>query len=71
MRAASTFLGKCRVWLSRQIVGYVPPEDALCEFDCRKTECQFNDWAHCKNRLAYLELVEGAAASKPKGSAPS
>ena len=60
MRVAE-FFGKWRIWLNRQIIGDVLPEDALCEFDCRKAECQFHDWAHCKNRLAYLERE---AASK-------
>jgi hypothetical protein len=64
MRVAE-FFGKWRIWLNRQIIGDVLPEDALCEFDCRRAECQFHGWAHCKNRLAYLELVEREAASKP------
>ena len=33
----NTIFGKWRLWLKGQIVHDVPPEDALCEFDCRKT----------------------------------
>jgi hypothetical protein len=71
IRIAGAFFGKWRIWLNREIIGDVPPEDALCEFDCRKAECQFHDWAHCKHRLAYLELIEREAVSKPESQAPS
>jgi hypothetical protein len=38
----SSVVGKLRLWLKDQIVADVPPEDACCEFDCRKTQCQDN-----------------------------
>ena len=59
--------GTLRLWLKNQIVADVPPEVALCEFDCRKTECQFGEWVNCKNRLSYL----AALAAKDSGDASS
>jgi hypothetical protein len=50
-------VGKLRLWLKDQIVADVPPEDACCEFDCRKTQCQLGEWANCKNRLSNLAAL--------------
>ena len=44
------------------VVGDIACEDAFCEFDCRKTQCQFNDWSNCANRLSYLALEVQLAA---------
>ena len=64
--------GKLTRPLKGKIVSNVLPEDALCEFDCRKTECQFNHWLHCPNRLAYLALVEArSTADIPNEEAPT
>jgi hypothetical protein len=30
----------------------VPTDVALCEFDCRKQQCQFDDWEACTRRLS-------------------
>jgi hypothetical protein len=60
-----TFFGKLTRSLKGQIVGDVPPDYALCEFDCRKTQCQFNEWLHCPNRLSYLALEARLAATIP------
>jgi hypothetical protein len=49
-------LQKWRIWLKDQFIGDVPPEDAFCEFECDKTQCQFGHWETCKRRLDYLEL---------------
>jgi len=38
-------------WLRRQIVDDVPPEAALCEFDCRKPQCYAGEWETCERRL--------------------
>jgi hypothetical protein len=54
--------GKLSLWLKGQIVSDVPPEDALCEFDCRKRNCQFGDWSNCANRLSYLALESSLTA---------
>ena len=49
--------GKLRLWLMDQIVADVPPEDACCEFDCRKAQCRFGEWVNCGNRLSYLAVL--------------
>ena len=38
-------------WLRRQIVDEVPPESALCVFDCRKPQCYVGEWETCDRRL--------------------
>ncbi len=38
-------------WLREQFVGWVPEDDALCEFDCRKPQCREGEWANCTRRL--------------------
>src|ERR1043165_1723058 len=55
MSSRST-LQKWRIWLKNQIVGDVPPEIGLCEFECDKTQCSSDDWEHCERRLAYLSI---------------
>jgi len=47
--------------LKNEIVGNVPPETAVCEFDCRKQECRYGEWATCDRRLtrAAGELMPG------------
>jgi hypothetical protein len=48
-------LQRLRTWLKEQFIGDVPPEDAFCEFECDKSQCQLGHWATCQRRLAYLE----------------
>jgi hypothetical protein len=60
-----TFFGKLTRSLKGKFVGDVPPDYALCEFDCRKTQCQFNEWLHCPNRLSYLVLEARLTAPIP------
>ena len=38
-------------WVSGQIVGEVPEEDAICEFDCPKLQCSEGEWDSCERRL--------------------
>jgi len=45
------FLTRALRWLKDQLVREVPPEDALCEFDCRKEQCFYDEWATCERRL--------------------
>jgi hypothetical protein len=47
----SGFFARALRWLKDQIVREVPPEDALCEFDCRKAQCLYGEWAACERRL--------------------
>jgi hypothetical protein len=39
-----------RDWLHRQI-GEVPPDDAVCEFRCRRLQCLHGEWERCDRRL--------------------
>jgi hypothetical protein len=43
-----------RIWrrIKGEVVGDVPAEDALCEFDCRKNQCMKDEWATCERRLS-------------------
>jgi hypothetical protein len=50
-------VGKLRLWLKDQIVADVSPEDARCEFDCRKAQCRFGEWVNCRSRLSYLAAL--------------
>jgi hypothetical protein len=38
-------------WMGKQIVDEVPPEIAVCEFDCDKTQCTLKEWKSCPRRL--------------------
>jgi hypothetical protein len=40
-------------WLLK-FVPEVPEEIAVCEFDCRKTECLMGHWAQCERRLKAM-----------------
>jgi hypothetical protein len=42
-------------WVRNQIVQYVPEEQALCEFDCRRGQCTQGEWAGCERRLSRGE----------------
>ena len=50
--------GTLRQRLMDHLVGTVPKDSAICEFDCSRTECSNDDWTRCKRRLASLEPVE-------------
>ncbi len=63
-----------RLWrrLNDQIVGDVPEEIALCEYDCRKQQCTTDEWATCDRRLRraageLMPLRPGTKATDPKG----
>jgi curli biogenesis system outer membrane secretion channel CsgG len=30
----------------------VPEDIAVCEFDCRKTQCSYGEWKSCERRLS-------------------
>jgi len=38
-------------WLRGKIAADVPAGDALCEFDCRKSQCYLDEWETCERRL--------------------
>lgn len=37
--------------VKRKAIEEVPDDIALCEFDCRKTQCRYDEWATCERRL--------------------
>jgi len=39
-------------WVKGQIVGEVPQDIAMCEFDCRKGQCMQDEWETCERRLS-------------------
>jgi hypothetical protein len=39
-----------RQFVERHIVGEVPDEIGLCEFDCRELQCTERQWAVCERR---------------------
>jgi len=41
-------------WLKNHIVVEVPAHSAVCEFDCRKQQCRFDEWATCERRLSHF-----------------
>ncbi len=53
-------------WLKDQWVREVPPDLALCEFDCRKLQCMEGEWASCERRLSHAngELMPGPLHSE-------
>lgn len=49
--------------LKRLWIKDVPEDIALCEFDCRKEQCHYDEWASCERRLtkAAGELMPASA----------
>ena len=47
-------------WLKAQWVAEVPDDLAICEFECRKSQCSSDDWAQCLLRVSNTrkELVQ-------------
>ena len=45
--------------LRAQWVTEVPEDLAICEFECRKSQCSFDDWVQCVHRVSNIrkELV--------------
>jgi hypothetical protein len=43
---------RLRRWVTNQVIQQVPGDIALCEFDCRKHQCTFNEWATCERRIS-------------------
>ena len=68
-------LGDVVVWAKqrfrqakRMAVEEVPDTLALCEFDCHKTQCRFDEWATCERRLR-AERERREYERKPTGPA--
>jgi hypothetical protein len=39
-------------WVKEQSVAEVPAGLALCEFDCRKSQCSWDEWVSCERRIS-------------------
>ena len=52
-------------WSRGQFIGEVPEDSAICEFDCRKSECGEVEFQNCKRRLerAAGELMPAERSS--------
>ncbi len=56
-------LGRLKEWFRKpfpniksHLVEAVPNEIALCEFDCSKTQCRYDEWESCERRLRFERL---------------
>jgi hypothetical protein len=61
-----------RLWrfVKRQVVDDAPEDMAICQFDCRKEQCQQEEWATCDRRISKGagELFPGAPGGEPPSS---
>jgi hypothetical protein len=39
-------------WVKEQSGAEVPENLALCEFDCRKSQCSWDAWVNCERRIS-------------------
>jgi|SRR5690348_12901673 len=37
---------------TRQLIGDIPDDIALCEFDCHRGHCSYGEWASCARRIS-------------------
>lgn len=52
MSMATKSVRRLWTWLKAQYVAEVPEDIAVCEFDCRKTQCFYKQWTSCERRLS-------------------
>lgn len=52
-------------WLRNQIQE-VPPELAVCEFECRRTDCTVRNWRVCPLRKAGVQGYPTGLFMKPR-----
>jgi hypothetical protein len=59
-------------WIGEQLVGEVPDEDFICEFDCREPQCHRAKWESCPRRLTHAagELLPAERAAYAIRRAP-
>jgi hypothetical protein len=51
------------------LIGAVPEDVAICEFDCRKNQCTYGEWATCDRRIALTSLCREGAVDVAEDSA--
>lgn len=58
-----------RLWqrFKGQWIGDVPEDISLCEFDCRKGQCVYDEWASCERRISKAagELMPPTSPGSP------
>lgn len=57
----------CR--LKSLLIADVPEDIAICEFDCRKSQCTYGEWATCQRRINLQALPSQKAPIAPTGKA--
>ena len=57
-------------WLRNQIQE-VPPELAVCEFECRRTDCTVRNWRVCPMRTAVMRGYPTGLFMKPRRNWPA
>jgi hypothetical protein len=52
--------------LKREFVEDVDPDLAICEFDCRKDQCLYDEWSTCERRISKAagELMPPSGGKK-------
>jgi hypothetical protein len=53
--------------LKAQWVAEVPDDLAICEFECRKSECSLDGWANCVRRISGTPKGPGALRHSADG----
>jgi hypothetical protein len=52
MPKTNSLLKRLSRWTCDQLVGDVPKDVALCEFDCGRGQCTLGEWESCERRRA-------------------
>jgi hypothetical protein len=52
------FLARLLDRLKSTFVGKVPEDIGFCEFDCKKSQCTYGEWATCQRRIEYQRLCD-------------
>lgn len=52
LATAAFSVSRLQHWLSEQIIQDIPSDIAVCECDCRKTQCTSVEWEACEIRFA-------------------
>jgi hypothetical protein len=58
-------LGRLGYWAKAQIVSEVPEDLAICEFDCRESQCSLSNWLSCQRRISQTAGELRPAVTEP------
>jgi hypothetical protein len=53
------------------LIGAVPEDIAICEFDCRKNQCTYGEWASCQHRIQLTALCHQRSVDARKDATGS